>query len=74
MIRTQANKPVLSKHNGKWSATFDNFRGTPGDEYLMSTVESAAVFVTEEEAYAGTERALAVLEATGKYPNMCGPF
>ncbi len=73
-IRTQVGKPLQSKHNGKWAATFENWRGIPGDEYLASSIESAPVFTTEDEAYAGAARALEVLEKTDRFPNMCEAF
>jgi hypothetical protein len=41
---------------------------------MVSSVESAPVFDTEEDAYAGADRALKVLEETGKFPNMCEAF
>ncbi len=37
-IRTQVGKPLQSKHNGKWAATFENWRGIPGDEYLANSI------------------------------------
>lgn len=49
-------------------------KGIPGQEYVYSKIESAAVFTTEDEAYAGGNRALDILEQTGVYPNMCELF
>jgi hypothetical protein len=72
--RTTVSAPVQSKHTGKWRATFENWCGKPGEEYLGSTVESAPVFATEDEAYKGAVRALEILEATDKFPNMCEPW
>lgn len=69
-VRTQVGKPVQSK-NGMWAATFENWIGPVGREFLGSQVESGAVFPSEDEALDGARRALAVLESTGKYPNMC---
>lgn len=37
----------------------------------MSSCSSAPVWATEDEAYDGARRALEVLEATDKFPNMC---
>lgn len=69
-IRTQVGIPVQSK-NGMWAATFENWVGPVGREYLGSAVESGAVFPSEDEALCGARRALEVLETTGRYPNMC---
>jgi hypothetical protein len=73
-MRTQVAAPIFSKHTSKWRAVLATYRGEPGDEYMVSSVESAPVFDTEEEAYAGGNRALTVLEETGKFPNMCEAF
>jgi hypothetical protein len=73
-MRTEVTQPIISTYNGKWSAVLSTFRGDPGSEYMVSSVESAPVFDTEEEAYAGGNRALGVLEETGKFPNMCEAF
>lgn len=72
-MRTQADGIEL-KANGKYSVKFVSYRGEAGDEYVSSAIESGAVFETEEQAYAGQQRALTVLKETGRYPNMCQPF
>lgn len=73
-MRTEIAQPILSAHTGKWRAVLVTFMGTPGSEHLASSIESAPVFATEEDAYAGSNRALDVLETTGKFPNMCEAF
>lgn len=72
-MRTQLAS-VQQASNQKWSVTFDTFRGDPGSESRMGSIESAAVFDTEDEAYEGGKRALDMLEQTGYYPNMCEKF
>jgi hypothetical protein len=72
-MRTQSNGVELNS-NGKFSVKFVTFKGTPGNEYVSSEVESAPVFETEFEAYEGQVRALDYLEQTGRYPNMCEVF
>jgi hypothetical protein len=72
-MRTQAGTPEQG-YKGKWSATFDTVGGTPGQEYRMSSTTSAPVFETQDEAVAGTRRALHYLKETGRFPNMCVPF
>ena len=73
-MRTQVAAPIVSSYNNKWKAVLVTFRGAVGAEYMASSVESAPVFDTEEDAYAGANRALTVLEETGKFPNMCEAF
>ncbi len=73
-MRTQVSQATFSPFNAKWSVSLDVYRGVPSDEYLVSTVESASVFDSEDLALAGGGRALDVLAATGKYPNMCKAF
>lgn len=70
-MRTEQGIPEQSAHNGKWSATFVTYIGTPGAEYVANQCTSAPVFETEDAAREGASRALDILEATGKYPNMC---
>jgi hypothetical protein len=53
---------------------FDIYNGTPGDEYLSASCESAPVFDTEDEAYEGGNRALDKLVKDGCFPNMCEAF
>ena len=62
--------PVQGK-NGKWSSTFETFRITGSTAHLMNTIESAPVWEDAAAAVEGAHRALATLEETGKYPNMC---
>ena len=73
-MRTEQGLPEQSTTTGKWSATFVTYCGTPGNEYVANTCASAPVFATEDEAREGAIRALDVLEATGKFPNMCELF
>ena len=73
-MRTEQSIPVQSPRNGKWSATFVTYNGTPGNEYVANECTSAPVFATEDEAIAGAVRALDTLEATGRFPNMCEVF
>ena len=69
---TQIETPIQCKHNHKWSAVFNVYRIEP--HYLISSIESAPVFATADEALAGADRALDVLAATDKFPNMCEAF
>ena len=73
-MRTEIGQATQSGFNGKWSITLVSYKGIPGQEYVCSEVESASVFATEDEAYAGGSRALDALEQTGKFPNMCEVF
>jgi len=73
-MRTQIEGVEESTFNGKFSVKFVMYKGTPGDEYVSGQVESGAVFATEDDAYAGGQRAMDTLEATGCYPNMCEVF
>jgi hypothetical protein len=72
--RTCIVGPVHSKHNGKWSAAFQTWAGEPGSEYMVNSVASGALFDSEDAAYAAADRAMDVLQETGKYPNMCEVF
>jgi len=40
-MRTQISQATLSDFNAKWNVSFDIYKGPVGDEYLVSTVESA---------------------------------
>lgn len=73
-MRTELGLAEKSSFNNKWSITLVSYKGVPGQEYVCSEVESAPVFPTEDEAYAGGNRALDVLANTGKFPNMCEVF
>lgn len=72
--RTCAASPVFSARAGKWSAAFDAWAGIPGDEYRVSSITSGAFFDTEDAALEAANRALDVLQATDRFPNMCEPF
>lgn len=72
-MRTQANGVQLGK-NGKYAVKFVTFNGAPGSEYVMSECTSAPVFANEDEALAGQQRALDMLETSGRFPNMCEVF
>lgn len=73
-MRTELGQATQSKINSKWSITLVSYKGTPGQEYVSSEAESAAVFATEADAYAGGNRALDVLVSSGRFPNMCEAF
>ena len=73
-FRTQIGTATQSKISGKWDIPSENWMSHNGKEYLASSATSAAVFDTEDEAYAGGQRALTCLEQTGKFPNMCEKF
>lgn len=70
---TKLAQPELGR-NSKWSAAFENFVTRDGETYMSSSCTSAAVFDTAADAEEGGKRALAILEATGKFPNMCEVF
>lgn len=69
-LRTEVAAPEQAS-TGKWRSCFNTYGGEVGAEYLMSSCSSAPVWDTEDEAYDGARRALDVLEATDKFPNMC---
>jgi hypothetical protein len=73
--RTCLVAPEFSKHANKWSAAFQIW-ATPeeGDDYMVSSLTSGALFATPEEAYEAGGRAMDVLQATDKFPNMCEVF
>jgi hypothetical protein len=68
----------MVEHNeatNKWAVHFVTFRVTEmGDAPVVGRVTSAAVFDNKQAAYAGGARAVALLEKTGAFPNLCGPF
>lgn len=72
-MRTEGGVVKLER-NGKWSVSFNTFSGVPGEEFLINTCTSAAVFATEGAAIAGQSRALDYLTKLGKFPNMCVAF
>ena len=71
--RTQVGQ-VEQGRNGQWRSALETYMGEPGQEFLANTITSAPVWATEDEALDGARRALEVLEATGKFPNMCEPW
>lgn len=73
-MRTECSGVEQSKFNSKFTVSFDMYRGEPGAEYVSASCTSAAVFDTEDQAYAGARRALDHLEAKGCFPNMCEVF
>jgi hypothetical protein len=70
---TKQAQPEVGR-NGKWSAAFENWVERGSDKYMSSSCTSAPVFDTAADAEEGGKRALAILEATGKFPNMCEVF
>jgi hypothetical protein len=73
-MRTEQTVPIQSPVNGKWAAVFVTYKGTPGAEYVANECTSAHVFESAEDAEEGGIRALDILEATGRWPNMCEKF
>lgn len=72
--RTCQVAPAYYARINKWSCRLETWRGIPGDEYMATSCTSGALFDTETEAYGAGDRALDVLQATGKFPNMCEKF
>lgn len=72
-LRTQCSG-VQEERGGKWSVTFETFRGTPGRETRVTLVTSAALFDSENLAWCAANRALDTLENTGSFPNLEGLF
>jgi hypothetical protein len=70
---TKLAQPELGR-SGKWSASFENFVTRDGETYMSSSCTSAALFDTAPDAEEAGKRALATLEKTGKFPNMCEPW
>lgn len=71
------SRTCIAKHCvwvNKWSAAFETWASAPGGEFRIASCTSGALFDSEEAAYAAADRALDVLQATGKYPNMCEAF
>lgn len=73
-MRTELGSAALNTSVNKWAATFVVHNGVPGDEYVSSIIETAAIFESETDALAGGERAMVCLAATGRFPNMCEAF
>jgi hypothetical protein len=65
---------VQMKTDYKWSVTIEVIDGTPGREHLLSSVETAALFESEDAAYAAGNRALDTFQTTGMFPNMLEEF
>jgi hypothetical protein len=74
ILSTKLAQPQLSLHTGKWCAQFENFITTGDETFMSSSCTSGAVFDTAADAEEGGKRALALLEETGKFPNMCEKF
>lgn len=72
--RTAIGTPAFSRHANKWSAAFEMWATLDGGEHLMSSVTSGAFFDTAELALEAAGRAMDVLQATDRFPNMCEPF
>lgn len=70
-MRTEQSTPVQSKFNGQWACTFKVFQCHKDTEFLSAELETAAVWFDESAARKAGERAIEVLEQTGKWPNMC---
>ena len=60
--------------HGKWAAAFETWMNRDGQTHKMASCVSAAMFDTAADAEEAGKRALVVLEATGKFPNMCEKF
>lgn len=72
--RTEITDSLQNSKN-KWNIIFTSYKVLAnGDEYECGVIESAYVFDTEDEAYAGGQRALELLEKTDRFPNMCEKF
>lgn len=73
-VRTTGTTPLYDESTGKFCVRLDTWAGATGSEYLSNTVTSVALFDSEDEAIAATDRALDLLEKTGKFPNMTVKF
>ena len=73
-MRTQVTSVEQSTYNKMWRVCFTTFKGVTGDEYVSNVCESAPVFASETEAVEGGKRALELLNATDRFPNMCEAF
>ena len=69
-MRTQLDIVNYHSTSDKFSITFVTYGGTPGDEYILNTIESAPLFEYEDEAIYAGSRALDILEVTGKMPDI----
>lgn len=72
-MRTEMSN-VQVNAEGKWAVVFTTYNGPVGQEYVSSELLSASVFDSDEEAIAAGNRALDMLEHTGKFPNLCAKF
>ena len=73
--RTVVAPSEFVPYSGKWKAVFETWIGRDGEaEYLAFSCSSGYEFATAEEATEGAQRALAILEETDSFPNMCAPF
>lgn len=57
--------------NGRWCAAFENWVTHRGESYMSSSCTSAPLWFDADAARLAGERALKVLETTGRFPNMC---
>lgn len=73
-MRIQTDSPVQSQSTDKWAVQFRSFVGTPGQEQELMPIVSANVFDTEDDAIEAGNRALDLLEQTGKFPDLTGKF
>jgi hypothetical protein len=73
--RTEITDSLQNSKN-KWNIIFTDYKvsSVTGDEYECGVIESGYVFDTEDAAYDAGQRALKLLEETGRFPNMCEPF
>lgn len=70
---TKLAQPELG-HGGKWCAAFENWVTRGDATYMSSSCTSAPLYDTAPDAEEAGKRALAMLAATGKFPNMCAPW
>lgn len=71
MTRTVQAQPRQSRHNGQWACTFQMFRSHCGEEYLAGELETSAVWFDAAAALRAGQRAMEILEQTGRWPNLC---
>lgn len=71
---TRQAEPKLCNANNKWAARFEMWAERNGEKYMTSLCTSGAFFDTPADADEAGKRACAVLEQTGKFPNMCEKF
>ena len=73
-MRIECSGVEFSAKSNKYSVKFDLFRGSPGNEHIGASTQSASVFDTEDQAYEGARRAMNAYGETGVFPNMCEVF